>query len=161
MPESANIPLLFCALIPVISYAIPYAIGGRDKAPLFRPRIWKRIIAPVLFSSLVILLSVLSKKFSPWFLLSIPAYISAHFLMDYGDDKLWVKLLRRLWTGLIMCLAASSIALFAKSYILLACQGFLAVSAHTVLGLTNPVDAQYEELLISALTVIFVPFMVI
>ncbi len=58
-----------------------------------------------------------------------------------------------------MGLAASSIAVFAKSYDFFLIQVCLAILAHTVLGLKNPTKAPYEEALISLLTVIFVPFM--
>jgi len=60
-----------------------------------------------------------------------------------------------------MGLAAIPIALFASSWTLWAAQVCLAILAHTVLGITNPVKASHEEVSISFLTVVFVPFMVI
>lgn len=159
MPETTQVYIGFLALIPSLAYSFAYSVGGRDEAPFVRPRIWKRFIAPVLFVSLTLILLICLSKFKIWYLTAYPAYIGAHFLMGYGGDKLWVKLGRRFLSGLVIGLAGSSIAVFAKSYDFLLMQVCLAILAHMVLGVVNPTKAPYEEALISLLTVIFVPYM--
>jgi len=162
--ETAQVYIGICAFIPSILYALAYALGGRDEAPIFVPRIWRRIIAPMLFSTLVVLMSLLFGKFDNIMLSFIPFLVSVHWVGGYGGDTLWEKVLRRIWTGLLLGLAALPIALAAHSYPvweLFWMQLALAISAHLFLGILNPLKAPYEESLIALLTVVIVPFMVL
>lgn len=169
MNETVQVYVGICALIPSIVYAFAYALGGRDCCDMLMqltapPRVWRRIIAPMLFSVLVIVLSLLSNKFKAGYLLAIPSYVAVHWLGGYGGEKLWVKVLRRSWTGLLSGLAALPIALVAHSYPvweLFWMQLGLAILAHLLLGILNPLKAPYEESLIALLTVVIVPFMVV
>jgi hypothetical protein len=115
----------------------------------------------MLFSVLACLVSLLSDNFKVGYLLAIPSYVAVHWLGGYGGDKLWVKLLRRSWTGLLMGIASLPFAIFTGSYELFTAQVILAISAHLFLGILNPIKASYEEVLISFLTVVLVPFMVL
>lgn len=161
MSETVQVYVGICAIIPSLVYALAYGIGGRDTAPLVRPRLWRRVIAPMLFSLGVIGLSLLSNNFKAGYLLAVPSYVLVHWLGGYGGVNLWVKLLRRSWTGLLSGIASLSFAIFTGSYELFTAQVILAISAHLFLGIRNPIKASYEEVLISFLTVVLVPFMVI
>jgi len=149
--------LLICAFIPVLVYAFSYSIGGRDTAPLVRPRIWRRIIAPL---ALTIPLIISHKLYFTPAIISPFVYIGAMYLTKYGGETLWQKVRGRVWSGLVVGLASLPLALSAQSWSLLIAQVALAVSSHLALGLMNPLKAEYEEFLISLLTVALVPFMV-
>jgi hypothetical protein len=159
MSEFTQILVGTLAILSSLTYAFAYALGGRDKAPLLSPRIWKRIIAPLLFSALVIGLNLALGHFKLLMLLYPMTFVIAHYLLKYGGETVWRKLGGRLLAGLIIGLSSLPIAMSVGAYELLLIQVLVASSAHMVLGLTNPVKAPQEELLISLLTVIFVPFM--
>ena len=146
-------------LIPNILYAVCYTLGGRDKAPLVRPRIWRRFLAPVAMSFGLIAV----KGFHVSYVISFGAYVGAMYLTKYGGNKLWEKVINRMWSGFIVGIASLPIALFSKSYVLLSLQIALAVLAHLSLGIKNPFPEKYkaelEEFTISFLTVALVPFM--
>ena len=164
MSETIQVYVGICAFIPSLVYALCYSLGGRDNAPIFHGHYWRRIIAPMLFSVLTCLLSLLSNNFKPGYLLAIPSYAVVHWLGGYGGDNLWVKILRRSWTGFLSGLAVLPIALVAHSYPvweLFWMQWALAMLAHLLLGIPNPLKAPYEESLIAFLTVCIVPFMVL
>lgn len=132
--------------------------GGRDKSPLFRPRIWRRFLAPVILG---FGLSCLSNNVT--YVISLPLYIGAMYLTKYGGDTPWEKIRGRALSGLVVGVASLPIALFAKSYVLGCLQIALAVLAHLLLGIKNPFPEKYkaeiEEFTISFLTVVLVPFM--
>lgn len=161
MSEITQLCVGFLALIPSLVYAFAYALGGRDKSPVVRPRIWKRIIAPMLYSALVIILGLSLGHFKLLMLLFPATFLISHYLLKYGGETTWAKLSGRFLAGLTIGLSSLPIAMSAGAYGLFVIQVLVACLAHMVLGLTNPVKAPQEELLISFLTVIFVPFMVI
>ena len=156
--------VILCILAPV-AYGITYVIGGRDTAPLFRPRIWRRFIAPLVLTIPILLIACISRGIgTAWPTLLAPAsYILAMFIQKYGGDTLWVKVRGRIWSGLIVGVAALPVALSTRSFVLFTLQVILAISAHLALGISNPFPekykAQLEEFSISLLTVILVPFM--
>jgi multisubunit Na+/H+ antiporter MnhG subunit len=92
---------------------------------------------------------------------SVFTYIGAMYLTKYGGDDLWEKAKGRFLSGLVVGVASLMIALSVQSWTLLSAQVSISVLAHLVFGLTNPLKAPHEELLISFLTVLLVPFMVI
>lgn len=150
-------------LIPPILYAISYTLGGRDEAPLVRPRIWRRIIAPLLYSASLVILSLISNKFHVTYALSFPAYVGAMYITKYGGgDTLKEKIVGRIWSGLVVGIVGMVIAVFVKSYVLGVLQIALAVLAHLSLGIKNSFPEKYkaeiEEFTISFLTVCLVPF---
>lgn len=157
-------PFLFAAGLKLcFMYSVLYTVGGRDTAPFFRPRIWKRIIAPMLYSVGLVLMALANGTFSWIMLFSCGTYVLSHYLLKYGGDTLWRKISGRLWSGLIVGLASLPFALSAGSWKLFIAQIILAVLAHLALGIKNPFPekykAQLEELSISFLTVVLVPFM--
>lgn len=147
-----------------IAYAFAYMWGGRQTAPIFRPRIWRRFIAPIVLTVPLIIASLLYRTFVPWNLiviLSIGTYIGAMFIQKYGGtDKLWLKIVERSYSGLIVGGAALPIAISTGSWKLFIAQVILAISAHLALGITNPLEASKEEFSISLLTVLLVPMMI-
>lgn len=161
MSETIQVYVGICAIIPSLVYALAYALGGRYDAPILHGHWWRRVIAPVLFSLGVIGLSLISNNFKVWYLLAIPSYVLVHWLGGYGGSSIWVKLLRRSWTGFLMGIASLPFAISTGSYELFTAQVILAISAHLFLGIRNPIEASYEEVLISFLTVVLVPFMVV
>lgn len=158
------ISVILCILAPV-TYGITYVIGGRDKAPLFRPRIWRRFIAPLALTipiiAYVLFKSVSTAKY--FSILSVGTYILAMFIQKYGGDTLWQKVRGRLYSGLIVGSASLPLAISRGSWKLFIAQVILAISAHLALGISNPFPekykAQLEEFSISLLTVSLVPFM--
>lgn len=147
------------SLIPSILYSVAYEKGGRDKAPLVRPRIWRRWIAPLAFTIPTILLHLIFHSFKWPMLLSIGTYIGAMYAQKYGGtDKLWLKILERTYSGLIVGLASLAFAYSAHSWLMFGAQIVLAISSHLVFGIKNPLKAEWEERVISFLTVVLVPF---
>lgn len=145
-----------------LSYATAYAVGGRDTAPLVRPRIWRRFIAPLALTIPLIayslFLSVSAVKYVS--ILSVGTYIGAMFIQKYGGDTLWQKVRGRIYSGLVVGSASLPIAISTGSWKLFTAQVILAISAHLVLGIKNPFEASKEEFLISLSTVALVPWMI-
>lgn len=158
--------VILCILAS-LSYSTAYAVGGRDTAPLFLPRIWRRFIAPLALTIPILLIACISRGIgTAWPTLLAPAsYILAMFIQKYGGDTLWVKVRGRLYSGLIAGSASLPLAISRGSWRLFIAQVILAISAHLALGIVNPFPekykAQLEEFSISLLTVVLVTFMVV
>lgn len=164
MSETIQVYVGICAFIPSLIYALCYAIGGRSDAPVFHGHYWRRLVAPIVYTILVLGLSLLSNKFKAEYIIFAISFTAAHWLGGYGGRTIWEKLVRRTWTASLSALAVLPIALFAHSYPvweLFWMQWGLALSAHLLLGILNPLKAPYEESLIAFLTVCIVPFMVL
>lgn len=153
-------------IVPPLLYAVAYSIGGRDTAPIFRPRIWRRILAPVVLSASLLAMtcvignsaSLLSKCLIAS---SAVTYILAMYLTKYGGDTLWQKVRGRVWSGFVVGIASFPIALIAQSWRLFALQVILAISAHLALGIKNTLPAHLEEFSISLATVLLASLMII
>lgn len=152
-------------LIPSLLYATAYAVGGRDTAPLVRPRIWRRIIAPLLFSITLIAMSYVignSSAFASKCLIASSAltYMLAMGLTKYGGDTLWQKVRGRIWSGFVVGIASFPLAITAQSWRLFALQVILAILAHLALGIKNILPAHLEEFSISLITVLLAGWMI-
>lgn len=152
-------------LVPSLLYSTAYTVGGRDTAPLVRPRVWRRIIAPLLYSmSLLAMTYVIGKvslKSNICLIASAPTYIIAMYLTKYGGDTLWQKVRGRVWSGFVVGIASFPIALIAQSWRLFVLQVILAISAHLALGIKNILPAHLEEFSISLATVLLASLMII
>lgn len=162
-----NLVLNFATIfVPPMLYATAYTVGGRDTAPVFRPRIWRRLIAPLLLStSLLAMTYVTGKLYSInaicHILSSFITYFLAMMLTKYGGDTLEQKIKGRVWSGLCAGVASLPIAMYAGSWKLFVAQVILAISAHLALGIKNILKAPTEEFLISLLTTLLVGWMII
>lgn len=163
LSELAQIPVALISLLPSIVYALSYAIGGRENAPVFHGHYWRRIVAPLSFSLCLLSLTWVFKPSNlSWITLCSPlTYLAVHWLAGYGGSSLEEKLRGRVWTGVLIGLACLPIAIYTGSWTLFSFQTFLSCLSHVVLGILNPLPASKEEFLLSFLTVIFVPFMMI
>ena len=149
------------ALLISVIYSMLCWAGGRDKDYFgIEARIWGRFIAPLILCSLIIALSLWTKKFNGWFLLSFPAYLISHTL-GYGGKSLWVKIMRRSFWSLVRTTASITFAIFVGAWTLFGLQVVIGLIAANVLGTRNPLKAPNEEGLINFLNVVFVPYMVI
>lgn len=149
------------ALLPTLVFSVITMLGGRSFSVLgISARIWKRIIAPVSFVSLLIVLSLINKTFT-WWILSLYATYFVSCMVGYGNDSIWGKIYRRSLWSLIRTLACLPIAILTGSYILLAIQCMVGLIATVFLGVWNPLKAPAEEFLINFVSVLFVPFMLV
>ena len=143
------------AFVPSVFFSLISWVGGRPGG-----RIWKRLIAPISFSLLTILLSILSHKFSWWYLLLFPSYLISCTL-GYGGSSLWTKLLRRSLWSLVRTTASLIIAIVVGTWTLFVLQLITGLIVTLVMGILNPIKASQEEGLINFSSVLFVPYMVI
>lgn len=136
-------------ILIALAFGLISAFGGRPGG-----RILKRLIAPLVFSLLILTL-----KFNSWFLLAIPAYaLSAS--VGYGGDTWEEKFIRRTLWSLLRTSCAVLFVIFSGAWVLLSLQFSVGLMATLLLGIENPVSAPKEEGLINLLSVVFVPFMV-
>lgn len=153
------------ALIPSIAFGWISMVGGRDVNFLgIRARIWKRFIAPVVFVSLVIAMSLINGKYNHWFLLCYATYILN--IIGYGSKGLgdWFKILRRIIWSIIRtasCLPIVLILATSQVSTLFILQAIIGMVATVILGVYNPLKAAAEEFLINFISVVFVTYMVI
>lgn len=142
-------------------YSVLCWFGGRDKDYLgIKARAWGRYIAPAIFVSYTIGLSLLSHRFSFWFLTAYPAYFLAHHL-GYGGDVLWVKVTRRSLWSVVRTAASLTFVIIAGAWTLFFLQLSVGLIVTLVLGTMNPLKAPVEEGLNNFFGVVFVPPMVI
>ena len=142
-------------------YSLFCWFGGRDVAYLNIPqRIWGRVIAPLVFVSLIMGLSWVSQSFRPQYFIAFLLYFASH-KVGYGGTHWIEKLSRRSLWSIGRSLAAVPFVQSAEDITLLALQIILGLVATLVLGLFNPVKAPQEEGLINFSNVFLVPFMVL
>lgn len=132
-----------------------YAKGGRAGAG----KAWRRFGAGLLWPLGCLGLTAWAHHFSPWMLLSLPAYVLA-LHQGYGAVGMLGKVVRRFWYGL--CLGACSLTflmpLGLTAYGLI--QTVLAVAFSVLYGVKNPTSAVSEEAVIWVMSVAMVPFLV-
>jgi hypothetical protein len=143
------------ALIPSVLFAWISMVGGRPNG-----RIYKRIVAPFVFVSLVIVLSLISHKFSWWLVGLYPSYFIS-CMVGYGGDNIFTKCWRRILWSLIRTASCLPLCILTGNYTLLILQLIVGVSTAVILGVKNPLAAPIEESIINLISVIFVPFMVL
>lgn len=143
------------ALIPSLAGSTLWWLGGRPGG-----RIYRRLLFPLVFTGLVMTLSLFTGKWSPWFLTSIPTYIIASHV-GYGGDQLWIKITRRTLWSMTMTLASLPFAWSTGMWILLFAQAIVTLSISLIVGTTSALDAPLEEGMISFASILFVPFMII
>lgn len=162
MSEFNQILLAIAALIPSLFFAFFTAIGGRDFNWLgLRARIWKRVIAPTAFVTLVLVLALIEHRFNWWLCtLYVTYFISG--MIGYGSsDSVFSKEIRRTIWSIIRTLACLPLAWLTGSYILIILQAICGIVCTLGLGVWNPLKAPAEEFLINFISVLFVSFMLV
>ena len=143
------------ALIISTLFAGVTMLGGRSGG-----RLLKRVVAPLLFCTTTIGLSLLVGKFQWWFMTSFVAYFVS-CMVGYGGNTLWEKIERRFIWSLIRSISAITFCLFTGAWVLMILQTAVGLISSILLGILNPLNAPQEETLINFLSVVFVPFMVL
>lgn len=160
MNELNQIILATLGLLPSLGFAFTSAIGGRSFSPLgISARVWKRVIAPILFIICTLTLSLISGKFHLYALLSLPAYLFS-CMVGYGSNTVWSKIARRTLWSLIRIAACLPLFMLTGNFTLLMLQLSFGIISTVILGVENPVSAPEEEFLINFISVLFVPYMV-
>lgn len=147
------------AIMPSLVFAFLSMAGGRSVDFLnVGARLWKRVIAPAVFVSLVLAIALTQHKFS-WWMVTLYASYFISGMIGYGADSVFTKLWRRsLWTIIRSC-AALPLCIMTGSYTLWILQLALGAATTLTLGVRNPLSAPAEEFLINAISVILVPYM--
>lgn len=125
-------------------------------------RIYGRVIAPIVFVTGNILLS-LTSAWSWWYLLSYPAYLAVSTL-GYGGDTTFEKIWRRALWSILFTAASLSYVFFSgnsKVIILYITQVLVGLIVAVIWGVTNPTQAPREEYVIRLSNLLFVPLMVL
>lgn len=143
------------ALIPSVLFSLISWIGGRSSG-----RIYKRLLAPILFCSLVIGLALLTGKFSVWMFLSFPAYLVS-CSVGYGGVTFSEKVLRRSVWSVIRSMAALTFCISTGSWFIFIFQAAVGLMFAIAFGTRNPLKAPQEEGLINFSSVFLVPQMVL
>ena len=151
----------FIAIFISLIYSLFVMLGGREENFLkIKNRIWGRYIAPFTLCTLILVLSLLSSKFSIWFLFCYLTYFISHKI-GYGTEDLWKKIIKRMLWSLMRTASALPIVLVTGQWILFLLQATVGLLITLCLGVMNPLKAPQEEGLINFSSVMFVPFMVL
>lgn len=128
----------------VIAYAFLYGLGG------FNQKLWRRLVAPIVFIAIMLFLAPLG-----WKSLSLLALIPVLWF-GYGGGEYETRVMYAILSGLagaLICFihGSNGMAIF---------QFILTAFSTCYLGILNPVVARREEFLIGALSVIGIAFTV-
>lgn len=154
MSELNQVFLSILALAPPLLFAFFSAIGGRDFNWLgVKARIWKRLIAPLVFVSLLF-------AFKAHWAIAIlyPTYLIS-CTVGYGAENKLEKVIRRSLWSLIRTMACLPLVLISGSYTLIILQAITGIACTVILGVKNPLSAPKEEFLINFISVAFVTYM--
>ena len=140
----------------VVACAVLYSMGGRDEFPKY----FRRFIAPCIIGIVLLTQCIIFKHSFMACLYSTGAVglLMLGFSMGYGASSTLAKILKRLAVGCVVCSSGFLLATYTGIYWLAILQAITTISAYVILGVTNPVQAVEEEMLIGAASMIYLPF---
>lgn len=134
--------------VAAVIHAYFWGLGGRSEKVLgMKPRFWRRWVAPLWWSSFLILESIYFKEFQWFYLVMIPAY-KAQTHQGYGDkkDRGWFKVIRRLLWSLGYASCSIIIPVLTGRWLIWAAQTGVSCICSIIFGAFNPIkDAPSEE----------------